>query len=145
MKRKLFITKTLNNLIAQGFMEEGHHISNEEELIEWFLSPDRKSVWGKLSDIEIMEHPERSEPINRQDLVIKIIKTLNLRRDQKAVLGHLNAVTNKTLHIPVIALNKSYSWTRLVEEVEKLTDTGKAFIKEMMENIEEMKSVIEKK
>lgn len=62
-----------------------------------------------------------------------------LEKNKKITLDVLNEITNKNLHIPVLALNKSYSWTRLVEEVEKLTDTGKAFIKEMMKNIEEMK------
>lgn len=67
------------------------------------------------------------------------------KKNQEIVLGHLNALSNKTLHIPIITLNKSYSWNRLYKEVESLSDTGKKFIKETMENMKEMKTVLEKK
>ena len=77
MERKQFFVTFWNRKDPKHhFVESGVHGATDQELVDWFLDPDRKIILPKISDIEIQEQPESGKRILRLDLALKIIKPI---------------------------------------------------------------------
>ncbi|MEK7228083.1 MAG: hypothetical protein AAB681_01865 [Patescibacteria group bacterium] len=77
MERKQFFVTFWNRKDPKHqFVENGVHGATDQELVDWFLDPNRKIILPKISDIEIQEQPESGKRILRLDLSLKIIKPI---------------------------------------------------------------------
>jgi DNA-binding LytR/AlgR family response regulator len=64
--------------------------------------------------------------------------------NKKITLEHLNNISNKKLDIPIVKLNKSFTYSQLIDKIKNDTTEGNLFILEFMENISLLNKYIKK-
>lgn len=90
-KRKNFSVVFVNYSGDQPFIEKGKHVTTtDQELINWFLACKNSAAWQKISDITIIEDDGSNKPIDRTDLVMKIIKPRIFKEGEKVTPVYFN-------------------------------------------------------